>query len=113
MNIIANAIDAIDERSDGENTNQLETNVGQITIRTSVVDGFIKIWLADNGCGIPQSIQGKIFNPFFTTKEIGKGTGMGLSISYHIICEKHHGQLSCSSIPGKLTEFTVLIPIIM
>lgn len=113
MNIIANAIDAIHERNDGENTNQLDTNVGEITIRTSVVDGFMQIAIADNGCGIPQSIQGKIFNPFFTTKQIGQGTGMGLSISYHIICEKHHGQLSCSSIPGKLTEFTILIPIIM
>ncbi|MBE9188322.1 HAMP domain-containing histidine kinase [Microcoleus sp. LEGE 07076] len=111
MNIIANAIDAIDEKIFQQNTDGFETILGQITVRTSIVNQFVQIAIADNGCGIPQSIQGQIFNPFFTTKDIGQGTGMGLSISYHIICEKHRGQLNFSSTPGKLTEFTIQIPI--
>ncbi|WP_228057536.1 sensor histidine kinase [Tychonema sp. LEGE 07203] len=113
MNILANAIDAIDEQSVTQNKNQLASNLGEITIRTSIVNQFVQIAIADNGCGIPESIQGEIFNPFFTTKQIGQGTGMGLSISYHIICEQHRGQINCLSTPGKLTEFTILIPIKM
>lgn len=112
MNIIVNAIDAIDEISiNPKKFQQIEVNAGQITIRTSLVNQFIEIAIADNGCGISPSIQKQIFNPFFTTKSIGKGTGMGLSISYQIICDKHHGQLNFSSIPGERTEFVIQIPI--
>lgn len=111
MNILVNAIDAIDEQRVKPNSQQIEVNPGQITIRTSIMNQFIEIAIADNGCGISELIQGQIFNPFFTTKPIGKGTGMGLSISYQIICDKHHGQLNFSSIPGKRTEFVIQIPI--
>ena len=111
MNILANAIDAIDELSFKQNPEQVQGNSSQITIRTSIVNQFIEIAISDNGCGIPESIQRQIFNPFFTTKPIGKGTGMGLSISYQIICDRHHGQLNFSSIPGKRTEFAIQIPI--
>jgi two-component system, NtrC family, sensor kinase len=111
MNILANAIDAIDELSLQQNSEKIEGNSGRITIRTSMVEQFIEIAIADNGCGITESIQGQIFDPFFTTKPIGKGTGMGLSISYQIICNKHHGQLTFFSIPGKQTEFVIQIPI--
>jgi signal transduction histidine kinase len=111
MNLLANAIDAIEERNLKQKCEKMQANQGQITIRTSVVDKSIEIAIADNGYGIPESIQGQIFNPFFTTKAIGKGTGMGLSISYQIICDKHHGQLSCTSISGEGTEFLIQIPI--
>jgi len=111
MNILANAIDAIDELSVKQKLEQNELNSSRITIRTSMVDQFIEIAIADSGGGIPEAIQPQIFNPFFTTKPIGKGTGMGLSISYQIICDQHHGQLNFSSIPGKPTEFAILIPI--
>jgi signal transduction histidine kinase len=60
---------------------------------------------------MPQDIQQQIFNPFFTTKPIGKGTGMGMSISYQIITEKHKGKLECFSTPGEGTEFVIQIPI--
>ncbi|WP_333325724.1 sensor histidine kinase [Microcoleus sp. Aus8_D1] len=111
MNILANAIDAIDEQNVKKNSKQVESSLSKITIRTSRVNEYIEIAIGDNGCGICKSIQGQIFNPFFTTKPIGKGTGMGLSISYQIICDQHHGQLNCSSSPGKPTEFIIQIPI--
>ncbi|WP_333173761.1 MULTISPECIES: HAMP domain-containing sensor histidine kinase [unclassified Microcoleus] len=83
-----------------------------ITICTSVVDSqWVKIAIADNGNGIPEAIQTQIFNPFFTTKPVGKGTGMGMAISYQIITEKHGGTLSCFSTPEKGTEFEICIPV--
>ena len=60
---------------------------------------------------MPEEIKAQIFNPFFTTKAIGKGTGMGMSISYQVITEKHGGKLECSSIMGEGTEFRIQIPI--
>jgi two-component system, NtrC family, sensor kinase len=105
MNLLTNAIDAVEEV-------KTKGILAQITIRTSVINAhLIEIAIADNGSGIPQSIQTQIFNPFFTTKPIGKGTGMGLAISYQIICEKHSGKLNCLSSIGKGTEFTIQIPI--
>jgi len=71
---------------------------------------WIKIAIADNGRGIPQAIQQRIFDPFFTTKPVGKGTGMGMSISYQIITEKHGGKLECFSSEGQGTEFVIQIP---
>ncbi|MEM7553746.1 MAG: ATP-binding protein [Cyanobacteria bacterium P01_A01_bin.84] len=110
MNILLNAIYALEELH--RKSNQTEANKidYQIQIRTSVVDSFIEIVIADNGIGIPESIQKEIFNPFFTTKPVGKGTGMGMSISYQIIVEKHGGKLNCFSNVGKGTEFAIQIP---
>ena len=71
----------------------------------------ILLKIKDNGPGIPKHIIDKLFNPFFTTKEVGKGTGLGLSISYKIITEKHRGTLHCHSLLGHGTEFIVQIPI--
>jgi signal transduction histidine kinase len=70
---------------------------------------FIRI--ADNGTGMTQKTQQQLFNPFFTTKPVGRGTGLGLAISYQIVVEKHGGQLRCNSVPGKGSEFVVEIPI--
>ena len=69
----------------------------------------IRIW--DNGAGIEEQIKEQLFNPFFTTKPVGKGTGLGLSISYQIVVNKHHGILTCASIPNQGTEFTIEIPL--
>ncbi len=109
MNILTNAIDALDELT-GQDT---ETSSSpQIMIQTAVVDrDWVKIAIADNGPGIPTHIQQRIFNPFFTTKPVGRGTGMGMSISYQIITEKHNGRLVCNSTPGQGAEFVILIPI--
>jgi nitrogen-specific signal transduction histidine kinase len=65
----------------------------------------------DNGIGIPSHIKEKIFDPFFTTKPVGKGTGMGMSISYQIIVKTHNGTLECFSDPKTGTDFQIRIPI--
>jgi PAS domain S-box-containing protein len=101
MNLLVNAIDVLEE--------SLVTNP-QISIRTFQEGNNININIADNGSGITEEIRQKLFDPFFTTKPIGKGTGMGLSISYQIIVEKHRGQLLCFSTPGKGAEFAIVIP---
>ncbi|MDZ7962837.1 MAG: MASE1 domain-containing protein [Aulosira sp. DedQUE10] len=105
MNILVNAIDALEER-------KIQNAPHQITIRTDVIDAtWLEIAIADNGIGIPSNIQQRIFDPFFTTKPIGKGTGMGMSISYQIITENHNGKLDCRSNPNEGTEFIIQIPL--
>jgi signal transduction histidine kinase len=112
MNILANALDAMEERNAKRSYQQVKTDPSHITIRTSVINSqWVQIAIADNGPGIPDAIQKQIFNPFFTTKPVGKGTGMGMSISYQIITEKHGGKLECFSTPGEGTEFLIQIPI--
>ncbi|OYD95447.1 sensor histidine kinase [Nostoc sp. 'Peltigera membranacea cyanobiont' 210A] len=112
MNILVNALDALEELNAQRTYQEIRDHPSCITIRTSVVDlQWVKIAIADNGSGIPESIQKQIFNPFFTTKPVGKGTGMGMAISYQIITEKHGGKLEVFSTPGKGTEFVIQIPI--
>lgn len=112
MNILANAIDALEEFNANLTYQEIEEQPSRITIRTSVVDSqWAKIAIADNGIGIPESIQKQVFNPFFTTKPVGKGTGMGMAISYQIITEKHRGKLEVFSTPGDGAEFVIQIPL--
>ena len=107
MNIISNAIDALEEAIDMQKISN-----PAIAICTEIVDGkTIEIRITDNAMGIPEDVKQKIFDPFFTTKSVGKGTGMGLSISYQIITEKHGGTLSCASKAGQGTEFAIAIPL--
>ncbi|MBD0296993.1 MAG: histidine kinase, partial [Flavisolibacter sp.] len=73
--------------------------------------GKIEIGVKDNGTGIPQRVVGKIFQPFFTTKPTGEGTGLGLSLSYDIITKGHGGELKVNSIEGNETEFIITIPV--
>ncbi|MBD2606248.1 PAS domain-containing protein [Scytonema hofmannii FACHB-248] len=109
MNILANAIDALDESLVNE-PEKLTTP--QIRIGTELLEGDrVKISIADNGLGIPSAIKARLFDPFFTTKAIGKGTGMGLSISYQIISDRHGGSLECVSQPGAGAEFVIVIPL--
>ncbi|MCC5639213.1 CHASE3 domain-containing protein [Nostoc sp. CHAB 5844] len=110
MNILANAIDALEERMKIDENSEFFTPT--ITICTSVIDAkWVEIAIVDNGSGMPEKVRQRIFDPFFTTKPIGKGTGMGMSISYQIITETHHGKLECFSIPQQGTEFFIQIPI--
>jgi two-component system NtrC family sensor kinase len=102
MNIIANAIDAIDA-GDGP---------GRITIATQQQNGHFVIRIRDTGKGIPEEIRNRIFEPFFTTKPIGQGTGLGLAISYGIM-KAHQGSMEFSSKTGEGTEFTLKIPVAM
>lgn len=106
MNLLSNAIDALEE-----SLTQNKTKIPTITIFTyTTKDNMLLISIVDNGNGISQDIQKKLFDPFFTTKPVGKGTGLGLSISYQIIVEKHRGRLWCDSIPGQGTKFVIEIP---
>ncbi|WP_016878237.1 ATP-binding protein [Chlorogloeopsis fritschii PCC 9212] len=112
MNILVNAIDVLDEVNAKRTNREIEENPSQITIRTSLIDSqSVKIAIADNGSGMPEQVKNRIFDPFFTTKPVGKGTGMGMAISYQIITEKHGGKLECFSTPGKGTEFIIQVPI--
>lgn len=98
-NIIDNAVDALDGKEDA-----------QIKIHTRAESEWVIVEIEDNGPGIPEEIQPKIFDPFFTTKGPGKGTGLGLNISYNIIVEKHRGDIQVRSKPGQ-TVFEVWLPI--
>lgn len=72
---------------------------------------WVKIKIADNGCGMTEEVKTKIFDPFMTTKSVGSGTGLGLSISYSIVVDEHQGKLSFISAPGEGAEFLIEIPI--
>jgi uncharacterized protein (TIGR00725 family) len=72
---------------------------------------WVRIGFKDNGVGMSEQIKKHIFDPFFTTKDVGEGIGLGLSISYQIIVEKHHGRIECISQPGLGAEFIIDIPI--
>jgi two-component system NtrC family sensor kinase len=112
MNILSNAIDAFEEGSQNRTCREISANLNQIYIYTEVVNHEqVRIRIQDNGPGIEEHIIGKIFDPFFTTKAVGKGKGLGLSISYKIVTEKHHGTLQCYSQLGQGAEFVVQIPI--
>jgi|GEM_PF-908207 len=96
MNLLVNAAQAIPDH-------------GEIKIRTWTEDTRISIAISDTGCGIPEDQIGRLFEPFYTTKEVGKGTGLGLSIAYDIV-KKHHGEIEVRSAVGKGTTFTVSLP---
>ncbi|MGB3790643.1 MAG: ATP-binding protein [Phormidesmis sp.] len=108
MNLLVNAIDALE-------SSPIEKR--QIRIWTECIEHeepeeeWVSIHIADSGSGMPEAVRSRIFNPFFTTKPVGKGTGMGLSISYQIITEKHGGRLYCHSTPGEGTEFVIELPL--
>ncbi|WP_375500631.1 GAF domain-containing protein [uncultured Nostoc sp.] len=107
MNLLNNAIDALENSV----TNEKIIDNPKICIRTEIIEeNTILIWIADNGCGIPEIVRSRIFEPFFTTKQPGQGTGLGLSISYQIIVQKHGGNIKCVSEPGKGCEFWIEIP---
>lgn len=83
---------------------------GILKVSTFENQDSIYIKLTDNGVGIPKDIQNKIFNPFFTTKPIGEGTGLGMSIAYDIIVNKHKGEISIESVPMEGATFTIRLP---
>ncbi|BAZ17854.1 two-component sensor histidine kinase [Calothrix sp. NIES-4071] len=112
MNILSNALDALEERDFKRSLSEIEILPSCINILTENIDNkYICIEITDNGSGIPASVQKRLFDPFFMTKPIGKGTGMGLSISYQIVTEKHNGDLQCVSSPGQGTTFVIKIPV--
>jgi PAS domain S-box-containing protein len=104
MNILVNAIDALEE---------LNPPQPMIHIRTVQLSARqIAVHIADNGPGIPDTIQKSLFDPFFTTKTVGKGTGLGLAIARQIIEEKHGGTISVTSKLGEGTDFMLKLPLL-
>jgi signal transduction histidine kinase len=110
MNILSNAIDALEESNQERQFAEIEQHPNQIKIRTSAEGDQVKISIADNGIGMPADIQERIFDHLFTTKEVGKGTGLGLAIARQIIEENHQGHIHVNSWPGKGTEFVIVLP---
>lgn len=113
MNVFVNAIDAIEQRQQSLTSEQALTYQGGITITTTALGTTdICISIRDNGVGMSHDVKEKIFNPFFTTKPVGMGTGMGLPTSYQIISKYHNGELLCNSTPGQGTELIIQLPVI-
>ncbi len=111
MNILANAIDAFEEANYGQSFAEIQAKPNKITITTTVVDRHVQISIIDNGNGMTEEIKAKIFNHLFTTKEVGKGTGLGLVIARQIVAEKHGGSIEVNSKLGAGTEFIITLPI--
>ncbi|MHC5824026.1 MAG: sensor histidine kinase, partial [Nostoc sp.] len=107
MNLLANAIDALDESNSGLSFNEIKANPNQITIHTALIEdtNHALIQIQDNGVGISADVQQKMFGHLFTTKPVGKGTGLGLSIAYQIIVQKHRGTLKVNSVLGEGSKF--------
>jgi signal transduction histidine kinase len=102
--LLDNALDAI--------AMDTTTDSGKITIATQQPNSdWVRLSIKDNGIGISQEIQDKIFDPFFTNKPVGQGTGLGLFSCYQIIVEGHGGTISCHSQPQQGSEFIVELPV--
>jgi signal transduction histidine kinase len=111
MNILSNAIDALEDAINHPEKTRIHL-APAIRIRTEINHpDYVTIRIADNGPGIPPEVKARVFEQFFTTKQIGKGTGLGLSISHQILVENHQGSIRCESELGKGTEFWIEIPI--
>jgi signal transduction histidine kinase len=93
-----------------DNAAQAMRGEGTLTIRTARDDANVLVEIGDTGPGIPKEIQERIFEPFFSTKPVGEGTGLGLDIAWRIVVKKHHGDLRVESVPGD-TRFQVRLPI--
>jgi signal transduction histidine kinase len=99
--LLENALDAAVTRPAG---------TGRVTVRTGVIDGAVVVDVCDNGPGVPPELHDRIWEPFFTTKDVGAGTGLGLDIARRVVVDQHGGQLSMTSVPGD-TRFTVRLPL--
>ena len=102
LNLIINAAQAIKEQERQE--------LGRITINTEYDEEWVRCKIADDGSGIKAENLERIFDPFFTTKPVGKGTGLGLNISYDIVTKKHQGNLTVESVIGEGTTFIIALP---
>ena len=113
MNLLTNAIDALDESNAGKTFAEIETPPNWIALATelSADKKSAVVRITDNGIGMSEEIKAKIFEQGFTTKEVGKGTGLGMAIARQIVEEKHGGTITCSSDLGKGTEFILTLPL--
>ncbi|NEQ55740.1 MAG: HAMP domain-containing histidine kinase, partial [Leptolyngbya sp. SIO3F4] len=110
MNLLVNAIDALEESNRGKTYEEIQINPNQITLKTTCVDNQIVIHVKDNGTGMSEDVQKRMFDHLYTTKEVGKGTGLGLTIVKQIIEEVHGGSIRTASKVGEGTEFILSLP---
>lgn len=106
LNLLVNAVHAVEDVVGRESGNQ-----GLIKIATREVGNWVEITVADSGVGIPEQVQSKVFELFFTTKQAGRGTGQGLALARTTIVEKHGGKIDFETESGKGTTFRILLPI--
>ena len=106
LNLISNGFYAAMKRK-AEMTNGYEP---VLTVTTRDLGNRVEIGIRDNGRGIPPGVREKMFNPFFTTKPPGEGTGLGLSLSYDIVVKQHGGIIDVDTAPGAFTEFRIVLP---
>jgi signal transduction histidine kinase/ligand-binding sensor domain-containing protein len=110
LNLINNAFYAVSQRklNGSHNGEHLEPTVA---LKSQRINGKVVISVTDNGTGIPKNVLDKIFQPFFTTKPTGEGTGLGLSLSYDIITKGHDGEIKVDTVEGRGTTFTIVLPV--
>jgi two-component system, NtrC family, sensor kinase len=106
LNLISNGFYAATKRSEAGEEGFEPT----LTAATKDLGSKVEIRIRDNGTGIPAEVREKIFNPFFTTKPAGEGTGLGLSMSHDIIVKQHGGMIDVDTVPGEFTEFVITLP---
>jgi signal transduction histidine kinase len=106
LNLINNAFYAVSEKS----KTLPEDYAPKVIVSTKRLDDRIEVRVKDNGPGIPESIKEKVFQPFFTTKPTGQGTGLGLSLAYDIVTKLHGGELKLETKVGEGSEFVIVLP---
>ena len=106
LNLITNAFYAVNEKKQNN-----ENFKPKVTVSTKKINNHIRISVSDNGDGIPEKVKEKIFQPFFTTKPTGQGTGLGLSMSYDIVTNGHSGEFKVDTKEGEGTTFCINLPI--
>ncbi len=107
LNLISNGFYASAQRKAQSSDPSFEPT---LAVSTRNFGDRVQIRIRDNGVGIPPDVKAKIFNPFFTTKPAGEGTGLGLSLSYDVIVKQHRGEIDVATEPGEFAEFTITIP---
>jgi signal transduction histidine kinase len=107
LNLISNGFYATVKR--GEDANGVDYEP-ILAASTKNLGDSVEIRIRDNGTGIPPSVKEKMFNPFFTTKPAGEGTGLGLSLSHDIVVKQHGGTIEVDTSPGSFTEFRIVLP---
>ncbi|MEG4218799.1 AAA family ATPase [Microcoleus sp. Pol14C6] len=112
MNILANAIDALEESNQGRSFSEIKVSPNRITIRTRMTnEKCVTIGISDNGIGMTEEVKQQIFDRLFTTKAVGRGTGLGMAIVKSIVVEKHGGTINVNSTLGGGSEFEIVLPI--
>ncbi len=107
LNLVSNGFYAVTKRKNEDGGTNFDP---VLTATTRNLGDSVEIRIRDNGTGIPPDVKDKMFNPFFTTKPAGEGTGLGLSMSHDIVVKQHGGTIDVDTEPGQFTEFRIVLP---